>query len=146
MLLAEREKTPLQISPAQTPSQPANETSVKAGENPADPFRVGVTWVGEAKAGNRTAKWAVSISERDGQRFSGGMVTVAPNGDKFEMPISGTAPDSNNGLVVMETSLVGRARYFARGRLQNGEIALTFKGTTNLGQDIVGAATLRPKN
>ncbi len=91
MLLAEREKTPLQISPAQTPSQPANETSVKAGENPADPFRVGVTWVGEAKAGNRTAKWAVSISERDGQRFSGGMVTVAPNGDKFEMPISGTA-------------------------------------------------------
>ncbi len=146
LLLSEREKTPLQNSMAQTPSLPANNQPGKATENPADPFRVGVTWVGEAKSGNRTAKWAISISERDGQRFAGGMVMVAPNGEKVEMPISGTAPDSNSGLVVMETALVGRAKYFARGRLQNGEIALTFKGTSNLGQDMVGASTLRPKN
>lgn len=126
------------------------ETPKPAVNDQSDPFRVGVTWVGDLAVknarGSAKSKWAISVSERDGDRFSGGIVVGMPNGEIIETPISGTVPSDGDGLVVMETPLVGRAKSFARGRMQNGEIALTVKATTKLGEEVVGAATLRPKN
>jgi hypothetical protein len=130
----------------------AENARLKGGEpkpmtsSDADPFRVGVVWVGEAKSGDRTANWAISISERDGNKFSGVAAIVGPDGKKSEVPVSGTAPEKDNGLVVLESPLVGRAKMFMRGRLVNGEIALAFSGTTRLGDKLFGSATLRPKN
>lgn len=112
----------------------------------ADPFRVGVVWVGEAKSGDKVAKWALSVSGREGNRLTAGVVVALPNGEKQEFGLAGTAPGSGDGLVVLESELVGRAKIFARGRLQNGEIALTFSGTSKLGDKMFGSATLRPKN
>ncbi|AMV35559.1 hypothetical protein VN12_25935 [Pirellula sp. SH-Sr6A] len=116
----------------------------------SDPFRVGVTWVGDVAVksarGTAKSKWAISISERDGTRFAGGLVIGMPDGQIVESPVSGTAPTNGDGLITLETPLIGRAKSFARGRVQNGEIALTVKGTTKLGEDVVGSATLRPKN
>lgn len=111
-----------------------------------DPFRVGVVWVGEARSGDKTARWAISISERDGNKFSGVAAIIGPDGKKAEVPVSGTAPENGNGLVVFESPLVGRAKMFMRGRLVNGEIALAFSGTSRLGDKLFGSATLRPKN
>ena len=112
----------------------------------SDPFQVGVVWVGEAKAAGKSGKWAISIAERDGSKLSGVAAIMSPDGKKFEIPVSGTAPVKGNGLVVLETPLVGRAKIFFRGRLLNGEIALAFSGTTRLGDKMFGSATLRPKN
>lgn len=112
----------------------------------SDPFRVGVVWIGEAKSGDKTGRWAISIAEREGNKFSGVAAIVGPDGKKAEVPVTGTAPDKGNGLVVFETPLVGRAKLFMRGRLVNGEIALAFSGTTRLGEKMFGSATLRPKN
>jgi hypothetical protein len=111
-----------------------------------DPFRVGVVWVGEAKSGDKVGQWAISISERDGNKLSGVAAIVGPEGKKSEVPVSGTAPAKGDGLVVLETPLVGRAKIFLRGRLVNGEIALAFSGTSRLGEKFFGSATLRPKN
>jgi hypothetical protein len=136
-------------------SGPSNATKMAETTKPAvndlsDPFRVGVTWAGEVSVrnarGNLKTKWAISISERDGDRFGGGLVVGMPDGEIIETPVSGTAPSNGDGLVVMETPLIGRAKSFARGRLQNGEIALTVKATSKLGEEVVGSATLRPKN
>ena len=130
-----------------TASSTSAERIAPAGENAVDAFRVGVTWVGEIKGiGGKAGKWAISVSERTGEKFGGGMVVVGPNGEKLELPISGTVPVAGNGIVIMETPLVGRQKIFARGRMQNGEIALTYKGTSKLGEDVIGACTLRPKN
>ncbi len=111
-----------------------------------DQFRVGVVWVGEARTGGRIAQWAVSVSERSERRFSGVVAIVAPDGKKSEFPVSGTAPATGNGLLVLESPLVGRAKLYMRGRVANGEAALAFSGTTRLGDKILGSATLRPKN
>jgi hypothetical protein len=111
-----------------------------------DPFRVGVVWVGEAKIGDKTAQWAISISERDGKKLSGVSAVIGADGKKADVPFSGTAPAKGDGLVVLETPLIGRAKMFMRGRLVNGEIALAFSGTTRLGDKLFGSATLRPKN
>ncbi|MDX1928724.1 MAG: hypothetical protein SFV81_19500 [Pirellulaceae bacterium] len=147
-LLEERES---ESSKGTTQKDTSSSTSAarvaQADENAVDAFRVGVTWVGELKGtGGKAGKWAISVSERNGDKFGGGMVVVGPNGEKLELPISGTVPVTGNGLVIMETPLVGRQKAFARGRMQNGEIALTFKATNKLGEDVIGACTLRPKN
>ena len=117
-----------------------------ADASDSDPFRVGVVWVGEAKTGDKTAQWAISVSERDGNKLSGVSAVIGPDGKKAEVPFSGTAPAKGDGLVVLESPLVGRAKIFMRGRLVNGEIALAFSGTSRLGEKVFGSATLRPKN
>ncbi len=111
-----------------------------------DPFRVGVVWVGEAKSGANLGKFALSISERDGENYKGAIVTVTADGQKNEMPVAGKAPTGAEGEFTLQTSMVGRAQFFARGRLNNGEVALAFSGTNALGEKKVGPATLRPKN
>jgi len=121
----------------ESPAAPANEM---------DPFRVGVVWVGEAKSNGKSGKWAISISEREGTKFSGVAAFLRPDGQKAEVEVSGKAPRDGNGLVVLESPLVGRAKMFMRGRLVNGEIALAFSGTNRLGEKLFGSATLRPKN
>jgi hypothetical protein len=115
-------------------------------KNEADPFRVGVVWVGEAKTNGKVGKWAISISERDGTKLSGVAAVIRPDGQKIEIEVSGRAPREGNGLVVLESAVVGRAKMFLRGRLVNGEIALAFSGTNRLGEKTFGSATLRPKN
>ena len=112
----------------------------------ADQFRVGVVWVGEARINGKTGRWAVSISERDGQKFKGAVAMQGPDGKKAEVPVSGTAPSKGDGLVVLESPLVGRAKVFMRGRLSNGEIALALSATNRMGDKSFGSATLRPKN
>ncbi len=62
------------------------------------------------------------------------------------MPVAGKAPTGAEGEFTLQTSMVGRAQFFARGRLNNGEVALAFSGTNALGEKKVGPATLRPKN
>ncbi|MEX0729011.1 MAG: hypothetical protein WD065_22240 [Planctomycetaceae bacterium] len=118
-------------------------------ENEADDqFGVGMVWKGEAKQAKKnadTAHWAISVSERDGKKFKGVVAAVGPDGNKFEFPVAGTAPASGNGLVVIESPVIGRAQMFLRGRINNGEIALAFSGVTRLGKKIFGSATLRPK-
>ncbi|XZE44282.1 hypothetical protein SH467x_003883 [Pirellulaceae bacterium SH467] len=152
LLFAELDKGQASVTMAANSSNApkGSEGTKEPASDQSDPFRVGVTWVGDVAVknarGSAKTKWAISISERDGVRFEGGLVVSLPDGQIVESPVSGTAPSNGDGLVVMETPLVGRAKSFARGRLQNGEIALTVKATTKLGEEVVGAATLRPKN
>jgi hypothetical protein len=112
----------------------------------ADAFAVGVVWIGEAKINGHTGKWALSISERDGNKLSGVVAAVGPAGVKHEITVSGTAPATGNGLVTLESPLVGRAKSFMRGRLTNGEVALAVSLVNRLGEKAFGAATLRPAN
>jgi len=113
-----------------------------------DHFAPGVVWIGDAKSNieKRGTRWALSVSERDGKKFSGAIAAVLPDGKKVEFSVSGTAPSMGNGLVVIESPLVGRAKMFLRGRVTNGQIALAFTGTTALGEKMFGSATLKPKN
>ena len=117
-----------------------------APSSSADPFRVGVVWVGEIKAEGVTGKFAISISEREGGNYKAGLVLQKPNGEKVEFQVSGKAPTGPEGDFTMQSPMVGRAQFFARGRLQNGEIALAYSGTNALGEKKVGPGTLRPKN
>lgn len=113
-----------------------------------DQFRVGTVWVGVSKGtGNpkEIARWAISVSERDGTKMSGGLAIVLSDGKKADIPFSGTAPANGNGLVVIETPLVGRAKIYARGRLTNGQASLAFSGTNPLGEKVFGVAAMRPE-
>lgn len=112
----------------------------------SDPFQVGVVWAGQAKTAGNTARWAISIAERNGNKLSGVVAVVGPEGNKNEFPVSGTAPAKGNGLVILESPLRGRAKIFLRGRLINGEIALAFSRTNRLGEKSFGSAYLRPRN
>lgn len=113
-----------------------------------DPFRVGRVWVGISKNTRNpkeTTRWAISIAERDGTKMSGGLAIVNPDGKKADVPFTGTAPASGDGLVVIETPLIGRAKIYARGRLTNGQASLAFSGTNPLGEKVFGAAAMRPE-
>lgn len=113
-----------------------------------DQFAVGRVWKGEAKQAKKDSKtihWAISVSERKGKTFKAVVAAVNHQGKKFEYPVSGTAPASGNGLVVLESPVIGRGRIFMRGRLNNGEISLAYSGVSRLGDKLFGAATLRPK-
>lgn len=113
-----------------------------------DPFAVGVVWVGTSQAAGakQSVRWAISISKRDGEQFEGGVAAELPNGDKLEFPVTGRAPQRGNGLVIIESPMIGRAKIFMRGTLRNGAIALAFSGTGALGKKVFGSATLSPKN
>ncbi|MCA9135662.1 MAG: hypothetical protein KDB00_02855 [Planctomycetales bacterium] len=113
-----------------------------------DPFAVGVVWLGVAKrtGSKEETRWALSVSHRDGQKLEGAIAVIAPDGKKLEFPVTGTAPRSGNGVVVIETPMIGRAKLFARGTLRNGAVALAFSGTNPLGKKDFGSATLSPKN
>jgi hypothetical protein len=112
----------------------------------ADPFALGVVWVGEAKIKGQVGKWAISVQERDGNKLSGVIAVVGPGGGKQEIPVSGVAPSSGDGLLTLESPLIGRAKTFMRGHLNNGEVALAVSVTNRLGEKAFGAATLRPAN
>lgn len=111
-----------------------------------DPFGVGVVWVGDAKINGQIGKWAISITERNGNKLSGVIAAAGPAGGKLEIPVSGVAPASGNGLVTFESPLIGRAKSFMRGRLINGEIALAVSITGRLGEKAFGSANLSPAN
>tara|TARA_R110002073_G_scaffold148228_3_gene301250 strand:- start:15611 stop:16177 length:567 start_codon:yes stop_codon:yes gene_type:complete len=112
-----------------------------------DPFAAGVVWAGEIKpSGNKTNRWAISISKRDGDKFEGVMATESPRGEKVEIQVTGKAPRNGNGLVVIESPLIGRAKIFMRGTLRNGAVALAVSGTNPMGKKNFGSATLVPKN
>jgi hypothetical protein len=113
-----------------------------------DQFRVGAVWVGVSKSTNdpqRVTRWAISVSERDGEKLSGGLAIVNPDGKKADVPFSGKAPATGDGLVVIETPAIGRAKILARGRLVNGVASLVFSGTNPLGEKIFGAAAMKPE-
>lgn len=113
-----------------------------------DQFRVGAVWVGVSKDTRdpkKVTRWAISISERDGEKLSGGLAIVNPDGKKADVPFSGKAPATGDGLVVIETPAFGRAKVLARGRLVNGVASLVFSGTNPLGEKIFGAAAMKPE-
>ncbi|TWU01764.1 hypothetical protein [Neorhodopirellula pilleata] len=113
-----------------------------------DQFATGVVWAGVSTVfGNqKTSRWALSISKRDGEKLEGGVATESPSGEKIEFPVTGKAPRSGDGLIVLETPMIGRAKLFMRGTVRNGGIALAFSGTNPLGKKMFGSATLAPKN
>lgn len=120
--------------------------SEKPDEN--DQFRVGAVWVGVSKDTRdpkRVTRWAISVSERDGEKLSGGLAIVNPDGKKADVPFSGKAPATGDGLVVIETPAIGRAKILARGRLVNGVASLVFSGTNPLGEKAFGAAAMKPE-
>lgn len=113
-----------------------------------DPFRVGRVWVGVSKDTRdpkKTNRWAISIAERDGTKMSGGLAIVTADGKKVDVPFTGTAPAKGDGLVVIETPLLGRAKIYARGRLTNGHVSLAISGTSPLGEKVFGAAAMKPE-
>jgi len=122
------------------------ETSDSSTESTeSDPFRAGAVWAGSAVRGGTEAKWALSIAQRDGEKFSGGVAIAGPQGKKFEFPVHGTAPVKGNGLVVIESPLMGRRKAFFRGRMVNGKVALAFSLTGENGEKNFGSATLLPQ-
>ena len=106
-----------------------------------DQFAPGVVWVATSKStgGKKNIPWAISISKRDGDKFEGGVATQSPNGEKFEFPVTGRAPRTGDGLVVLESPMIGRAKMFMRGTLRNGSIAIAFSATSPLGEKRFGA-------
>ena len=84
-----------------------------AGE---DQFAAGVVWAGTSKTAGKKDKlrWALSISKRDGVTFEGAVAALSPDGKKIEFPVSGKAPRSGDGLVIIESPLIGRPDVYAR--------------------------------
>ena len=113
-----------------------------------DPFAAGVVWVGKIAFydSKKGPAWALSISKREGEKFEGAVATARANGEKFEFPVTGRAPSSGNGVVVIESPLMGREKYFGRGTLRNGKVALSISVSGALGKKGFGDATLSPKN
>jgi len=112
-----------------------------------DQFAAGVVWAGVSRAsGGKTTRFAISISKRDGRNFNGVVAMESPTGDKIEFPVTGKAPQNGDGLVVIESPMIGRGKLFMRGTLRNGSIALAYSGTNPLGRKNFGSATLSPKN
>jgi hypothetical protein len=112
-----------------------------------DQFAPGVVWVGVSKAlGKDEIRWAISISQRNGEKLEGVVATVSPSGEKIEFSVTGKAPRNGDGLVVIESPVIGRAKIFMRGTLRNGSVALAFSGINPLGKKFFGTAALSPKN
>lgn len=112
-----------------------------------DLFEVGRVWVGESISDSKKrTNWAVSISKRDGRNFEGGIAAKADDGKKLEFPFTGKAPIGENGIVIIESPMMGRAKIFMRGTLRNRAVALVFSGTGPLGGKFFGSASLRPEN
>lgn len=113
-----------------------------------DQFEPGVVWIGTSKSGSKKGRtrWALSVSKRDGENFEGGVAVVNSRGTKFEFAVSGKAPRNGDGLVVVESALMGRAKLFMRGTLRNGAIAFAFSGTNPLGGKLFGSASLKQQN
>ena len=85
------------------------------------------------------------MAERNGRKFAGAIAAINEDGKKHEIAVSGTAPENGNGVVVIESPIIGRAKLFMRGKLNNGAIALVFSGTTPLGKKFFGSAELKAK-
>ncbi|MBS0205137.1 MAG: hypothetical protein JSS49_19710 [Planctomycetes bacterium] len=115
-----------------------------------DQFFPGVVWAGSAITvigkDKRNYKWAVSIAKRDGRKLEGAIAVIAPDGGKIEIPVTGTAPERGDGLVVLESPVIGRSKLYMRGNLRNGGISLAYSGVTPLGEKFFGTAALAPKN
>ena len=116
-------------------------------ESAEDPFAEGVVWAGRVKfyGSDKGPPWAISISKRNGNKFEGAVATVNREGEKFEFPVSGTAPREGNGVVVVESPTIGRAKLFARGTLRNGAVALSISTTDAFGKKKFADASLVPK-
>ncbi|WP_166831348.1 hypothetical protein [Thalassoroseus pseudoceratinae] len=112
----------------------------------ADQFHTGVMWAGLAtvKKGKKTP-WAISIATRDGKKFTGAIAFIGKDNEKIELPVSGTAPARGDGLVVIESPVIGRGKLYARGNLRNGVVALAYSLTDQFGKKHFGAATLESK-
>jgi hypothetical protein len=142
----EKECAELRKENAKLKGAAPKDTPAKAEEE--DQFRVGRVWVGVSKDTRdpkKTNRWAISIAERDGTKMSGGLAIVTADGKKVDVPFTGTAPTSGDGLVVIESPLIGRAKIYARGRLTNGQASLAFSGTNPLGDKVFGAAAMKPE-
>jgi len=125
-------------------------SGVKEGEmvEPEDQFSVGTVWAGMSKTVGKkdSVRWAISVSKRDGEKFEGGLAAINAQDRKLDLPVTGRAPQNGNGLVVIETPLMGRGKIFMRGTLRNGIVALAFSGTDPLGKKFVGSASLENKD
>ena len=111
-----------------------------------DQFHTGVVWAGLATVNkDKKTPWAISIATRDGKKFTGAIAFKGKNNEKIELPVSGTAPASGDGLVVIETPVIGRGKMYARGNLRNGVIALAYSLTDQFGKKHFGAASLESK-
>ncbi|WP_372725227.1 hypothetical protein [Novipirellula sp.] len=124
------------------------EVEAESSDPAKDQFAPGVVWGGLSKIPGQKdeLRWAISIAQRDGDKLEGVVATHSPSGDKIEFPVTGKAPRRGDGLVIIESPVVGRAKIFMRGTLRNGSVALAFSGTSPLGKKFFGSAALSPKN
>ncbi|QDT14422.1 hypothetical protein [Alienimonas californiensis] len=123
----------------------ASEMPPAEGGEAADPFRVGAVWYGTlrgGKDGKEQMKWALSVSERTGDRIAGGVAFDVPGKPKFEMKFTGSAPTDGDGPVTVETERVGQAKLFMRGRLANGAVTGACSMTDPHGRKKYGSAAL----
>jgi hypothetical protein len=142
----EKESAALREENAKLKGEAPKSTPTTADEE--DQFRVGRVWVGVSKDTRdpkKTNRWAISVAERDGTKMNGGLAIVTADGKKVDVPFTGTAPAKGDGLVVIETPLLGRAKIYARGRLTNGHVSLAISGTSPLGEKVFGAAAMKPE-
>ena len=127
----------------------ATASTVSAQDSADDPFAEGSVWVGEAKLAKKdsdVAKWAMTVTARNGTRFEGEILIKPPKGDLETLKVIGTATNKDSGILAFKTEAKGFAQINFRGKLQNGEAGIIFYGTGKLGRAGAGTATLKPKN
>jgi hypothetical protein len=124
---------------------------LKAGKGPAawanDPFAKGSIWVGKRDLGGKDTdgqKWDLTITERkqDGS-FKGEMRLFGPKGNPASYPAEGFAPAGSDGDVSF-TAAKGNFKQVFKGKLKNGQVGLSFSGTSPTGDRVKGTAFLNP--
>lgn len=116
---------------------------------PDDPFAEGSVWAGDFKvalANQPIRKWVLTVTERRGKGFKGNILVKDRDMVIQTIKIAGMATDKANGAIVCQSERNGLAQIKLSGKLQDGEAALLFSGTNDLGIPGAGTATLKPQN
>lgn len=121
-----------------------NKTKSQDKESESDAFQVGTRWTGSrsVRGYKKSQSWSFTVTERDGERFTGQIQFVSPDGQAQQLEVKGKAPKKEYGRLVFKTTAVGLLQQSFEGVLRSNQISFNWMGTTFAGKRVVGTANL----
>lgn len=121
-----------------------NRTKSQDKESETDAFQVGTRWTGSrsVRGYKKTQNWTFTVTERDGERFTGQIQFVSPDGQAQQLEVKGKAPTNDYGRLVFKTTAVGLLQQSFEGVFKGNQVSLNWMGTTFAGKRVVGTANL----
>ncbi|MBX9584904.1 MAG: hypothetical protein K2X87_31755 [Gemmataceae bacterium] len=114
----------------------------------ADPFEEGAAWEGKRFTDGGKQDWQLKVTERDAKKgtFKGEMSITRADNTTDTYKVDGKATAKAKGAVSFKSEKKGFFQQSFTGKLNGGEVAMTWGGKTRAGGDAKGTATLKPKN